>query len=209
VKPSRYIPLLAAAFLAGGLGVWLLSRDGDSEPSSDPAAVELETEAADPSAGEGPSGEEQPGQEDETAVAVAVREVQRAVRRYVEAIDGRDGVLLCGLVGGIADLDLPVPRPSCAESVSESIGYRDPRGIPVFESAVVTGPPEVRLDGGSARATVTVVTEFADRDEPSVEDDVIYLVRRGGEWLIVKPSSTLYRAIGAPDAPPDVIAPPE
>ena len=134
--------------------------------------------------------------------------VERAVRDYVAAISDRDGEVLCELVHGIADLDLPVRRGNCAGSVSESIGYRDPRGYPVFEKAVVTGAPDLKIDHRDARATATVVTDFADRKEASVEDDVIYLVRGGGEWLIAKPSSTLYRAIGIADVPPSVLTPP-
>ena len=52
-------------------------------------------------------------------------------------------------------------------------------------------------------------TRFADRGEVSVEDDVVYLVREDGAgWLIAKPSSTLYRAVGIADVPPSVLAPP-
>ena len=47
-----------------------------------------------------------------------------------------------------AELDLPVDEGSCARSLSASIGYRDPRGIPVFESASIAGRPKVELDGG-------------------------------------------------------------
>ena len=56
----------------------------------------------------------------------------------------------------------------------------------------------------------TVVTRFADRDEPSVEDDIVYLPRPAdnSDWVIAKPSATLYRAIGA-EAPPAVLAPPD
>ena len=68
---------------------------------------------------------------------------------------------------------------------------------------------EVTVGAGEARVTATVVTEFADRDQPSIEDDVIYLVELGGEWLIAKPSSTLYRAVGKPEVPPEAIAPPD
>lgn len=202
--------MLLCLFLAAGAGVWLLGGE-DDEPESAPSAVssvgadgEDESESA-----EDLESETEPGEEDGSESAARTREVQRAVRRYVAAIDGRDGALLCGLVDGVAGLDLPERRPSCAESVSESIGYRDPRGIPVFETATVAGAPEVQLDGDKARATVTVVTEFADRDEPSVEDDVVYLIRRDGVWVVAKPSSTIYRAIGVSDVPPDVLEPPE
>jgi hypothetical protein len=185
--------------------VWALTGEREEEPG--PGEQEGGQAATFPTQPQS-SEEKQLGGDEEAAEEDESRDVQRAVRRYVTAIDSRDGALLCGLVDGIADLNLPVRRSSCAESVSESIGYRDPRGIPVFESATVTGAPEVELGEDSARATATVITEFADRDEPSVEDDVVYLVRRGGVWVIAKPSSTLYRAIGVSDVPPDVLEPP-
>jgi len=37
---------------------------------------------------------------------------------------------------------------------------------------------------------------------------VIYLRRAGDRWLIAAPSAILYRAVGAPDVPPQVLAPP-
>jgi hypothetical protein len=66
----------------------------------------------------------------------------------------------------------------------------------------------VELEGSTAKLVVTVVTRFADRDELSIEDDVVYLERSGRRWLIAKPSSTLYRAVGVADVPPSVLAPP-
>lgn len=201
----RYTLLLALAFVAGGAGVWALASD-DEDESRVPATSRAET-----------SSTTRPGQETgappvkEQApdpTARAEREVQRAVRDYVAAIDDRDGAALCELVATVRELELPVEKGGCAASVSASIGYRDPREIPVFERAALAGDADVELSGNEARATVTVVTEFADRAEPSVEDDVIYLERSGAGWAIAKPSSTLYRAIGTPDVPPGVLAPP-
>jgi hypothetical protein len=201
----RYTLLLALAFVAGGAGVWVLASD-DEDESRVPATSRAETIST-----------TRPGQEtgappvEEQApdpAARAEREVRRAVRDYVGAIDERDGAALCELVATLRELELPVEKGGCAASVSASIGYRDPRGIPVFERAALAGDADVELSGNEARATATVVTEFADRAEPSVEDDVIYLERRGGGWAIAKPSSTIYRAIGTPDIPPDVLAPP-
>jgi hypothetical protein len=207
VNPKRQIPMLVAAFLAGAVGVWALTTDDESPPQdSTPDALEGDPQPTAPEPS--PSGDEPSKEEKLTRVEEAARRVERAVRSYVEAISDRDGATLCGVVEGITDLHLPVDRGSCAESVSESIGYRDPRGYPVFEKAAVAGAPEIKLDRRDARATVTVVTDFADRKEASVEDDLIYLVRRGGEWVIAKPSSTLYRALAIPDVPPDVLEPP-
>ena len=67
----------------------------------------------------------------------------------------------------------------------------------------------VRARPQSARAVATVVISFSDRPQPSIEDDVIYLVPdRGRRWLIAKPSATLYRAVGIADVPPSVLTPP-
>jgi hypothetical protein len=138
------------------------------------------------------------------------REVERAVDRYVAALDARDGAALCDLLapGALELVELPRERGSCGRSFDASIGYRDPRGLPVFAGASVTGFVSTEVDGAEARATATVVTEFADRDEPSVEDDVVYLERRGGRWLVAKASSALYRAVGIADIPPQVLTPP-
>lgn len=47
-----------------------------------------------------------------------------------------------------------------------------------------------------------MIHRFGDREQPSVEEDVIYLEREaGGEWLLSKPSATLYRAVGYPEPP--------
>jgi hypothetical protein len=205
VSPQRQIPMLAAAFLAGAVGVWALTKDDESPPQDAQPAPERVTEPIPPEPP--PGGGETPEQEKPTAANEEASRVERAVRDYVAAISDRDGEVLCELVDGIADLDLPADHGGCAESVSDSIGYRDPRGYPVFEKAVLAGAPEVKIDDRDARATATVVTEFADRREASVEDDLVYLVRRGGEWAIAKPSSTLYRAIGSPDVPPGVLQP--
>jgi hypothetical protein len=207
----RYVLVLAFAALGAGVGVWLIAggENGEEDAASRPVGAGGQpAEFSGPPPGMTADEADEADEEDSVGEEAASREAQRAVRRYIEAISDHDGVLLCGTVDGIAALDLPVRRPGCSESVSESIGYRDPRGFPVFESAVVSGAPLVEASPRDARATVTVITEFADRDEPSVEDDVIYLVRRAGEWRIAKPSSTLYRAIGVSDVPPDVLEPP-
>jgi hypothetical protein len=138
------------------------------------------------------------------------RTAARTARAYVAAIDARDGERLCGLLapGGIDELALPVNRGGCAASVAASIGYRDPRGLPVWNHGKVSAIRSVELEGSTAKLVVTVVTRFADRDELSIEDDVVYLERSGRRWLIAKPSSTLYRAVGVADVPPSVLAPP-
>jgi hypothetical protein len=138
------------------------------------------------------------------------RQVARVVRAYVAALNAREGERACALFapGALSGIDFPRQRQDCGASMGASIGYRDPRGFPVYEGSRIARIPSVSIEGAEARVTATTVTRFADRREPSVEDDVVYLAREEGRWLIVKPSVTLYRAIGAGDIPPQVLAPP-
>jgi hypothetical protein len=138
------------------------------------------------------------------------RQVAQVVRDYVAALNARDGERVCELFasGALSDLDFPRDRGSCARSLSASIGYGDPRGFPVYERSRIARIPAVAIDGATARVTATTVTRFAGGREPSVEDDLIYLDRGQGEWRIVKPSATRYRAIGIGDIPPTDLAPP-
>ena len=206
MKRWQQAVLLAVAFAAGAAGVWALTRDDGDDAAPPPSPASTTTSAPSPSEATAPS---PPDEFDKPAGPTARHAVTRTVRAYVRAVSRGDGGAVCDLVPTAADLDLPVDEGSCARSLSASIGFRDPRGIPVFESASIAGSPKVELDGAEARARVTVVTQFADRAEPSVEDDLVYLERSGGGWVIAKPSSTLYRAIGTADVPPDVLSPPQ
>ena len=118
----------------------------------------------------------------------AVEEVQAAYRDYIDAIDARDGATLCDLLSptSVSELKPPVQRGSCEATLRASIGYSDPRGLPVWKRTLLNG-----IDG----------------DEPSVESDIAYLERAGARWRLAKPSGALYRAVGA-ERPPDVIVPP-
>jgi hypothetical protein len=140
------------------------------------------------------------------------REAEATVREYVGALDGRDGAAVCALFapGALDDVELPKPGSDCGAALAASIGYRDPRGTPVWDHADLDRVKVVELDpgGDSAKVVASVVTTFADRDELSSEDDVMYLVRAGGRWLIAKPSATFYRAIGVGDIPLTAISPP-
>ncbi len=183
---------------------------GDSDQASTaPTVAERDgtsPEAAAPAEGQAPEGGEQ---REGSAGSAARREAVLTVRSYVGALSRREGRRLCELLtdAAIRELDLPRRRGSCAESMSASIGYRDPRGLPVFRRAGLSGVGSVQLDDDEARVTATVVTVFADRREPSIEDDLIYLSRSGSGWKIAQPSSTLYRAIGQ-QPPPAVLTPP-
>ncbi len=146
----------------------------------------------------------QPNHEPSAAAA------QGTVRDYVAAIDARDGQRLCALFepGALDHLKLPKRAGSCAGSVAASIGYRDPRGYPVWRRTRIERFRSIVVHGSTARATVTMRTTFADNREPSIEDDVIYLDRSGAKWLVAKPSATIYRAIGAASPPISALAPP-
>jgi hypothetical protein len=138
------------------------------------------------------------------------RRTVRAVRAYVAAIDDRDGAAVCAALAPGAIRNLPLPREGggCARSLQRSIGYRDPRGYPVFGSARIDSIEDVAIAAGEARVTATIVTEFADRDEPSIEDDLVYLAEVDGEWRVARPSAVLYRAVGKPEVPLEAVAPP-
>ena len=137
------------------------------------------------------------------------REAERVTQAYVRALDRRDGAGVCSLLapGVVAELRPPNRRPTCAATLEASIGYRDPRGLPQFEGVLLTEIVAVEAKAPSARVTASVVTSFADRDEPSIEDDIVYMERRGGDYLIAKPSAVLYRAVGA-EPPLRSIVPP-
>ena len=150
----------------------------------------------------GPSGPS-PSSDDEVAAA-------DAARSYVEAIDERNGREVCGafVAGGLKTLELPVESGSCPASLEASLGYRDSRGLPVWDHSEMTQDVSAQIDGDSARVVATVFTEYADVREPTIEDDIIYLARSGDRWLVVKPSTTLYRAVGIADIPLEVLQPP-
>jgi hypothetical protein len=235
VRGTRLTPLMLAA-MAAALGAGACGS-GDDEPqpaatstSPDQAAARRDPgERRDPGHHDGSrshhdSAHEKDGRESvRGAVRAAVaeseiarldesqREVAGVVRAYVEALDDRDGRRACSLFapGALSDVDLPRRRGGCGESLSASIGYRDPRGFPVYSGSRVARIPSVEIDGSSARVTATTVTEFAGSREPSVEDDLVYLREADGHWVITKPSANLYRAIGVGNIPPSVLAPPQ
>jgi hypothetical protein len=199
------VPIAAAAVVVAVLvssddnGADSASSGAPEQPAAAPAAPLSDKESAGGGGGAAASGPDEEGA------------ARRAAREYVEAIDERDGARVCATLapGAIQNLQLPREQGGCAGSLSASIGYRDPRGFPVFERTHLDAIGDVAIGAGQARVTATVVTRFADRDEPSIEDDVIYLVELDGEWRIAKPSPTLYRAVGKPEVPPQAIAPPD
>jgi hypothetical protein len=220
---------LAAAALATAAGVLVLSGDEEGGGPQRPAqqqGVPTEPSVTTPRQQHGPRGETSEAHPQGTRAAVheavrsspaprldpGQREVARVVRSYVAALNAREGGRICGLFipGGLAQVDFPRNRGSCAASLSASIGYRDPRGFPVYDSSRIGRIASVTIDGSGANARVvaTTVTHFAGSREPSVEDDLVYLRNEDERWLIVKPSASLYRAVGVGDIPPQVLAPP-
>ncbi len=188
---------------------------GDDEPQTAPTVtVALPPTTTDATTAVPPPPEGKPVGPAETATEdprqnALERDALRTVTDYIEALDARDGATVCALFapGALDEIELPEPEPDCAASIEASIGYRDPRGFPVWEGATVPNVRASTIDRGSATVVATVVSHFADRED-SVEDDVVYLIRGENRWLIAKPSATLYRAVGIADVPPSVLSPP-
>jgi hypothetical protein len=166
---------------------------------------------------EGVSGAEAdaaPAQEDVDAEERRqVAAAEDAYADYVDAINRRDGAELCRLLDPsfTRELDLPVRSGSCARRLRRSIGYRDPRGTPVWKATVLSGVESALLrEGARVQLSVAIVTEFRDRDQASVESDIAYLAPGGGGrgYVLAKAPGSLWRAVGKPDVPPQVITPP-
>ena len=202
---------------AGALVALVAAGCGDDEPEVAPTVTVAlpsstttpspSTTSTPPPAGE-PSGPAETATED-PRVNELEREADRTVAEYVKGLDARDGEAVCALFapGALDEVEFPESRGDCAASLTASIGYRDPRGLPVWEGATAPNIRTSEIDPDSATVVATVVSHFADRED-SVEDDVVYLTRDGNGWLIAKPSATLYRAIGTADIPPSVLSPP-
>ena len=129
----------------------------------------------------------------------------------MRAINRHDGAKLCSLLDPsfTATLELPVARGSCAERLSGSIGFADPRGAPVWKRTVLSGVESALLrKGARVQLSVAIVTEFEDRDQPSVESDIAYLEPTARGYVLAKAPGSLWRAVGKPDVPPSVISPP-
>jgi hypothetical protein len=173
--------------------------DPEEEQAAGPAATEASPEAQ----AEGPeSTGELSGENRSGAVA--------AVSDYIRALDRHDAAGVCALlVPGALDLNrLPTRRGGCRASLRASIGTPPRGGAPAWRKTTLVAVKPEDLGDGRARASSTVTHHFSDRKYVSVEDDVIYLQRAGGRWLLAKPSGTLYRAVGYPEPPLDALTPP-
>jgi hypothetical protein len=206
---------LALAITALAVAAMTGCGEGDSAPATTitvslPQASTTSTVPAPTASGEPDgTGPAESATEDPRTNALE-RSAARTVRRYIEALNARDGAAVCELLapGAIEVVEMPVERGSCAASLNASIGYRDPGGLPVWAGTEISGL-RVEVDGAAAKVVVHVVTEFSDRDQPSIEDDIVYLTDSRGRWLLTKPSATLYRAVGIADVPLTVLSPPD
>jgi hypothetical protein len=136
--------------------------------------------------------------------------VGASVRAYIDALNRRDSEAVCSRFapGALRLRELPNRRGGCVGSVGASLGSRPPGGGPAWRRTRLVEVNAVSLEGGGARVTATVVHRFLDRRQPSIEEDVIYLDRVGGHWLLAKPSATFYRAVGYGDVPLNALTPP-
>jgi hypothetical protein len=206
-------PILALALLLAALGaataLIVTGRDSSGKQShaQQDAAIEgpAATEAA-PEAKPSPEPGGKPGELSPSARA----QVTAAVNSYIAALDAHDATALCGMFepGALKLGELPRRGGGCVASLRASIGYRRPGGLPQWKNTRIAELKEVSVGDRRARVTATVIHTFADRDYPSVEDDVIYLDVVNGRWLLAKPSGTLYRAVGYPEPPLRALTPP-
>jgi hypothetical protein len=157
---------------------------GTAEQAAEgPAAAEASPE----SAAEGPQSRGELEGTDRSAAT-------GAVRSYISALDERDAARVCSLI----------EQGGC----HASIGSRPPGGGPAWRRTEIVELKPESLGNDRARVTTTVTHHFSDRKYVSVEDDVIYLERVGGRWLIAKPSATFYRAVGYAQPPLRAFTPP-
>jgi hypothetical protein len=197
----------AALAVAGGLLAGCGGGGGKPEPVGPVTPTPLptvttggKTERPDPGAIKGETGP------DLTAAA------ERGARAYIRALSSHDGRVICAVLapGALDGVRLPEPRENCPEALDASIGHVDRKGgYPEWTRTKLLGMRTVLQGDERARITATVHHDFVGRPEISTEEDVIYLQRDGDRWLLAKPSTTFYRAIGVPDVPPSVLAPPD
>jgi hypothetical protein len=117
-----------------------------------------------------------------------------AVRSYIASLDRRDARRVCVLI----------ERGGC----HARLGARPSGGGPAWRRTQIVEMKPEALGDDRARVTTTVTHRFSDRKYVSVEDDVIYLERVDGRWLLAQPSATFYRAVGYAEPPLRAFAPP-
>ncbi len=189
------VPSVKGKLPPGAVGPVDTAEDGAEGPAA--------TEASPESEANGPSATGELEGSDRSAATAAVR-------RYVSALDGREAGRVCAsfVPGALPLSDLPRRRGGCRASLRASIGAPPAGGGPAWRRTQIVAVKPEALEGDRARLTTTVTHHFSDRTYVSVEDDVIYLERTGGRWLLAKPSATFYRAVGYADPPLRAFAPP-
>ena len=172
-------------------------------PAEDQAQGPAATEASPEAQAQGPEATGELSGEDRTAAVAAVSD-------YIRALDRHDAARVCALLApGALDLSLlPKRRGGCGSSLRASIGTPPRHGGPAWRKTTLVEVNPEALGDGRARVSSTVTHHFSDRKYVSVEDDVIYLERSGGRWLLAKPSGTLYRAVGYESPPLGAFTPP-
>lgn len=173
--------------------------DTAQEAAEGPAATEASPES-------GANGPQATGDLEDADRAAATA----TVRSYVDALNHRDAGRVCALFapGALPLGDLPRRRSGCRASLRASIGSRPAGGGPAWRRTEIFQVKPEAIGAGRARLTTTVTHHFSDRKYVSVEDDVIYLERVGGRWLLAKPSATFYRAAGYGEPPLRAFSPP-
>jgi hypothetical protein len=173
--------------------------DTAEEAAEGPAA----TEASPESPAAGPQSTRDLSDGERTAVTAVVT-------TYIAALDHHDGAGVCARfeAGALPLGDLPRRRGGCRSSLQASIGVRPGGGGPAWRRTEIVELKPEDLGNDRARVTATVTHHFSDRKYVSVEEDVIYLQRVGGRWLLAKPSATLYRAVGYAQPPLRAFSPP-
>jgi hypothetical protein len=174
-------------------------EDEDEEEALGPAATEASPEAE----AEGPEASGELSDQDGAAVSAVVRE-------YIAALNRHAAARVCALLapGALDPGELPKRRGGCRSSLRASIGTEPRGGGPAWRRTSVGEMNTEALGDDRARVTATVTSRFSDRNYVSVEDDVVYLERAGGRWLLAKPSGTFYRAVGYPEPPLRAFTPP-
>jgi len=159
--------------------------DTAEEAAEGPAA----TEASPGQAPRGPTASGELPASEQSAVSAVVGD-------YIRALDRHDAAHVCALIA------------TCKGSLPGTIGTKPENGGPAWRRSTLASVKVERLTDDRARVSATVVHHFSDRRYVSVEDDVIYLERSGGRWLLAKPSGIFYRAVGYAQPPLSAFEPP-
>jgi len=176
---------------------------GSGEDEGTAGSAKAAPEASPEAPATGPQASDDAPASDRAAITAAVNE-------YIGALDHHDAATICGLFapGAVVIAELPRRRETCDGSIAASIGTRPRGGAPAWRSTKPIEFEAKQLGEDRARVTATVTHHFSDRKYVSVEDDVIYLERIAGRWLLAKPSGTFYRAVGYPEPPLRSLSPP-